>query len=98
MLSFSTDEAKYSFEIDGKPYTLPALTLERLEDVERIVGEEPAKQSRLVVEFYEKVADKRTMTALRKLPLRNLGELFLDWAGVRSGAVTPGESEGSPEA
>lgn len=98
MLSFSTDEAKYSFEVDGKPYTLPALTLERLDDVEKVVGAEQSAQSRLVIELFEKLADKRTMTALRKLPLRNLGELFLDWAGVRSGAVTPGESERSPEA
>lgn len=97
MLSFSTDAAKYTFEVDGKPYTLPALTLERLGEVEKIIGESPAKQSQMVVDLFEKVADKRTMTALRKLPLRNLGELFLDWAGLRSGEVSPGESEGSPE-
>lgn len=96
MLSFTTT-AHYSFEIDGKPYTLPALTLERVDEVQKILAEPIATQNKLVVEFYEKVADKRTYAALRKLPLRNLGELFLDWAGIRSSAVTPGESEGSPE-
>lgn len=97
MLSFNTAEARYSFEVDGKPYTLGALTLDALDHVNEIIREgDKARQGEMIVEFLEKQSDKRTMAAIRKLPIRNIGELFQDWAGIVQPAVTPGESEGSP--
>ena len=98
MLSFNTADSKYSFEVDGKPYTLNALTLDALDGVNDIIREaDKAKQGEMIVAFLEKQSDKRTMTAIRRLPIRHIGELFQDWAGIVQPAVTPGESEGSPE-
>lgn len=97
MLSFSTTGSRYTFEVDGKPYTLAPLTLEALDVVKDIMREDDkAVQGEKIIGFLEKQSDKRTMSAIRKLPIRNIGELFQDWAGIVQPAVTPGESEGSP--
>ena len=98
MLKFSTAESRYSFEVDGKPYTLNALTLDSLDHVKAILAaDDKSVQGDMIVDFLEKQSDKRTMTAIRKLPIKDIGVLFQDWAGIVQPAVTPGESEGSPE-
>jgi hypothetical protein len=97
MKKFSTKGNHYSFEVDGKPYTLNALTLDSLERVQEVMTAEPAKQGELIIDFIGSQTDKRTMDVIRKLPIPNIGELFQDWAGIVQPGVTPGESEGSPE-
>lgn len=95
MLSFSKP-APYSFEFDGKPYTLKALTFDDIDAATAVMGLEPQEQSRGLREFIAKRADKRTMEAIGNLPIPDVQTLFLDWTGIKSAGVTPGESEGSP--
>ena len=97
MKSFSTKGNRYSFEVDGKPYSLNALTLDSLEKVQAVMQADAHLQGELIIEFIGSQSDKRTMDVIRKLPIPNIGELFQDWAGIVQPAVTPGESEGSPE-
>lgn len=95
MLSLSTAQ-KYSFEVDEKPYTLPALTFDDVKDTVDVMSAEPAEQYDALRSFLEKRADKRTMQVIGRLPIGDIFALFKDWTGVQGGAVTPGESEGSP--
>ena len=97
MKSFSTKGNRYSFEVDGKPYSLNALTLDSLEKVQAVMQADAHLQGELIIEFIGSQSDKRTMDVIRKLPIPNIGELFQDWAGIVQPAVTPGESGGSPE-
>lgn len=96
MLSLSTSQ-KYSFEVDGKPFTLPALTFDDVQETVDVMSAEPADQYNRLRAFLEKRADKRTMQTIGRLPIGDIFALFKDWTGVQGGAVTPGESEGSPE-
>ena len=96
MKSFSTKGNRYSFEVDGKPYSLNALTLDSLEKVQAVMQADAHLQGELIIEFIGSQSDKRTMDVIRKLPIPNIGELFQDWAGIVQPAVTPGDSEGSP--
>jgi len=104
MLKF-TKAKPYSFEVDGKAYALPAMTLDVVEDFDSVLSAPPAEQSRKMMQMLESHADKRTLEAIRKhIPVASsdpdvlkLEDLFLDWAGMRKSAVTPGESERSPE-
>lgn len=97
MLSLSTSQ-KYSFEVDGKPFTLPALTFDDVKETVDVMSAAPEAQYDALRSFLEKRADKRTMQTIGRLPIRDIFALFTDWTGVQGGAVTPGESEGSPEA
>lgn len=95
MLSLSTSQ-KYSFEVDGRPFTLPALTFDDVKETVEVMSAEPAAQYDALRGFLEKRADKRTMQVIGKLPIGDIFALFKDWTGVQGGSVTPGESEGSP--
>ena len=95
MLSLSTAQ-KYSFEVDGKPYMLPALTFDDVKETVEVMSAAPEAQYDALRGFLEKRTDKRTMQVIGKLALVDIFALFKDWTGVQ-GAVTPGESEGSPE-
>lgn len=96
MLSFNAPKP-YSFEFDGKPYTIKALTFDDVEEAADVMSLPPAEQSKGLKAFIGKRADARTMKAIGSLEIPDVERLFLDWTGMSKGAVTPGESEGSPK-
>lgn len=95
MLSFNAPKP-YSFEFDGKPYTIKALTFDDVDEASATMSLPPAEQSAGVKAFIAKRADARTMKAIGQLEIKDVERLFLDWTGMQKAAVTPGESEGSP--
>lgn len=97
MKSFSTADAKYTFEVDGKPYVLPVLSYDDLDAVGEILSAAPAEVKDRLYGFFEKRSDKRTYALIRRLPVPYVRELFFDWAGIVQPGVTPGESVSSPD-
>jgi len=103
MLSFKK-ATPYSFKVEGKPYTLPAVTLDLLDEFNKVIAAPAKEQGQAMLDLLREQADKRTFEAIKKhIPLQKnseddltLEDLFKDWAGMRDAAVTPGESEGSP--
>lgn len=94
MLSFST--TPFSFEVDGKPYTLPKLGFGDLETTAAIgahLGDNPQEGVKLVRELLTKKADKRTIEAIDTLAVGDVITLIRAWIGL-----TPGESETSGDA
>jgi len=92
MVDSFTSAKPYSFEIDGKAYTLPGLSFGDIDVVAEAMTGEPAAQLEAISKILFDRSDQRTQTALKSLGLGDLGTLFSKWAGV-----APGESSGSPE-
>jgi hypothetical protein len=89
--SFSS-AAPYSFEIDGKPYTLPGLSFGDIDTVADAMSGDVGEQLKAARAILFSRADKRTIDAIKSLGVGALGNLFRKWAGVE-----PGDSSSSPE-
>jgi hypothetical protein len=93
MLSFDTT-TPYSFEIDGKPYTLPHA---KFGEAKELITAFYSAQGDDVLDVaratFEKRANKRTMTAIDTLSNKQAGQLFRAWLG----GVEPGESQPSAD-
>lgn len=92
MVDSFASAAPYSFEIDGKPYTLPGLSFGDIDTVAEAMAGEVADQLKATREILFNRADKRTIDAIKSLGIGALGTLFRKWAGVE-----PGDSSSSPE-
>lgn len=89
MLSFDT-QTPYSFEVDGKPYTLPRPTFGEAEEL--LVAFTNAKGDAVLTvarEVFQKRADDRTMKAIESLGFKQVGQLFRDWLGGEPGESSP---------
>lgn len=94
MLSFTT--APFSFEVDGKPYTLPKLGFGDLDiaaEISTKLSDDTAGGVKLVRDLITKKADKRTIEAIDSLDISDVIQLIRAWIGL-----TPGESSTSGDA
>jgi hypothetical protein len=92
MVDSFTSAQPYSFEIDGKAYTLPGLSFGDIDVVAEAMTGEPQEQLDAISKVLFDRSNERTQKALKSLGLRDLAVLFRKWAGV-----APGESSSSPE-
>lgn len=95
MLKFNTKEyIKYSFEVDGKPYFLPSITLGLFDQIETIQKAEGEQRAITAIEFIRKLApDARTRAAIETLQVSDIAQLFKEWAG----GLEVGESDSSAD-
>ena len=92
MVDSFTSASPYSFEIDGKPYTLPGLSFGDIDTVAEALSGDPAAQLKATRAVLFDRSDKRTQDAIKSLGVAGVAHLFRKWAGVE-----PGESSSSPE-
>ena len=92
MVDSFTSAQPYSFEIDGKPYTLPGLSFGDVDIVADAMSGDAGTQLAAAREILFGRANKRTQDGIKSLGIKDLGSLFRKWAGVE-----PGESSNSPE-
>ena len=83
----SAKNKQFSFELDGRPFTIKGLPFDELAAAQKGTPAEQAEQIPLLV---GKFADKRTTTAILTLDQGDLHSFFQDWAGGKLG-----ESDGS---
>lgn len=89
--SFSSAKP-YSFEIDGKPYTLPGLSFGDIDTVAEAMSGDVGEQLKAARVILFARSNKATEAGIKSLGIGDLGKLFRKWAGVE-----PGESEASKE-
>lgn len=88
MLSFETQ--KFTFEIDGKQYTLPHATFGEAEALFEAFKKAAGDEILLVArEVFESRADARTMKAINSLGYKQAGQLFRAWLGGEPGESSP---------
>jgi len=92
MVDSFTSAQPYSFEIDGKPYTLPGLSFGDVDAVAEAMSGDTGAQLQAARKILFSRSDKRTQDGIKSLGIADLGKLFRKWAGVE-----PGESSSSPE-
>lgn len=103
MQSFNTADARHPFEVDGKTYYLPAVSIEDISGFSELAKLEPteqARQFRAILEgkalagkltWWQKLTNQNPgRKAVEQLSLSQLSELFTEWASA-SKAVSPGE-------
>lgn len=88
MASFETG-GKYTFHVDGKPYTLPQATFGDTEELSAALDGAKDGGLGVVRAVFEKRADKRTMAAIDSLSYPQVGALFREWAGGTVGESQP---------
>jgi len=82
--SFSSAKP-YSFEIDGKPFTLPGLSFGDVDAVAEALSGDAGKQLTAAKTILFARSNKATEAAIRSIGLSDLGSLFRKWAGVDAG-------------
>lgn len=93
MVDQFTSAQPYSFEVDGKPYTLPGLSFGDIDIVADAMSGDVGQQLSAAREILFSRSNKRTQDAIKSLGVADLGRLFRKWAGV----AEPGKSPSSPE-
>lgn len=89
MLSFDTT-TPFSFEVDGKPYTIPFARFGEAEDLlSAYTSVEGDDRLSVVRDIFAKRADKRTMEAINHLNFKQVGQLFTQWLGGELGESSP---------
>lgn len=107
MQTFSTDDARHKFVVDGREYYLPGVTLYDAMQFAELDGLTPTEQvDAFKAILLEKVRVSKLgrwerlrklnpgVKAVSSLSVRQTSELFKEWAGA-NGAVVPGESSRS---
>lgn len=87
---FTTTDQKYSFTINGKAHTLPAVTFAQIESFSE--ERDTVKRVLLMHDILFTRAPKRTADAIRSLTPAQVGDLFRRYTGMM-----PGESSASSE-
>lgn len=82
----------FSFEIDGKPYILPAMSVANAKLIKGLVDASGGDESEAFDDYIKKNSDERTFTAINSLSAPNQAALVKQWMGL-----TPGESSASQE-
>ena len=93
MVDSFTSAQPYSFEVDGKPYTLPGLSFGDIDIVADAMSGDVGDQLTAARKILFDRSNKRTQDAIKSLAIGDLGTLFRKWAGV----AEPGKSPSSPE-
>jgi|GEM_PF-1716660 len=92
MVDSFTSAQPYSFQIDGKPYTLPGLSFGDIDTVAEAMSGDVGEQLKAAREILFSRSNAQTQKGIKSLGIGELGKLFRKWAGVE-----PGESSSSPE-
>ena len=92
MVDSFTSAKPYSFEIDGKPYTLPGISFGDIDTVAEAMNGDAGQQLTAARDILFSRSNAKTETAIKTLAIPELGKLFRKWTGV-----APGESSSSPE-
>ena len=96
MQSFNTKAyKKYSFEIDGKAYFLPGITLGLVDKIDAVIsaGGGEAVGTAAIGLIRDLCPDDRTRKAVDTLEIHDVIVLFKDWTG----GLSVGESESSAD-
>jgi len=92
MVDSFTSAKPYSFEIDGKAYTLPGLSFGDIDTVAEAMTGDAGQQLNATRDILFGRCNAKTQDAIKTLAIAELGNLFRKWTGV-----APGESSSSPE-
>jgi hypothetical protein len=79
--SFSSAKP-YSFQVDGKPFTLPGLSFGDVDEVAEAMSGDVSQQLTAAKKILFSRANKGTEAAIKSLAIADLGTLFRKWAGV----------------
>jgi len=83
MQEFSTTDTRHSFKIDDVEYHLPGLTVDDFEAVTAVYAKSEAEMVPAFRDFILDRAPKNAQQVLRKLTIRQTGQLFTEWVGLK---------------
>lgn len=98
MQSFSTAEARYEFDIDGRRLFLPAMTIEDIVEVSALSSLDDKTQQMLefraivttrvgsILRWWERLIPRKSAARLvTELSFTQLGNLYRGWSGMNLG-------------
>lgn len=91
MLELSGADDVFEFKHDGKVYSLPAITIDDVEQVSEWLNKPHKEMTQTVKDHLLSLADDETAAVIRRVGLKSFFRIFRAWAGMDLGESQPSD-------